>query len=249
MKRDTLALIRATMFVVLVLAFVGCCVVEADLTEPPTTAEPTITATWRPTSPTIEETTEPTAETESPTIATEPPTEPQETEPPTETIPPETEPTSATEQPTEPSTSPTVTETTEPIEETEPPTIATEPPTEPPSEPSGTWQSLGTFSLTAYCPCVKCCGQWALNRPTDANGNPIVYTASGALAISGTTIAVDPRIIPYGSTVKINDHIYIAQDAGGGINGSRIDVYFADHEAACRFGLQTAEVFVKIDPN
>ena len=39
--------------------------------------------------------------------------------------------------------------------------------------------SLGTFKLTAYCACEKCCGKYAKNRPVDEYGNPIVYGSSG----------------------------------------------------------------------
>ena len=123
-------------------------------------------------------------------------------------------------------------------------------PSEPiePSEPEAVqpeWISYGTYTLTAYCSCEKCCGYWATIRPLDANGNPIVYTSTGEIAKAGTTIAVDPRVIPYGSEVKINDHIYIAQDTGGAIKGNRIDVYFDSHQAALEFGCQNAEVFLR----
>lgn len=126
---------------------------------------------------------------------------------------------------------------TETTTETKPATIATEPPE--------VWSSLGTYTLTAYCSCQTCCGQYALNRPLDESGNPIVYTSIGAIAKAGVTIAVDPRVIPYGSEVKINDHVYIAQDTGGAITGARIDIYFDDHQKALEFGLQTAEVFIR----
>lgn len=137
-------------------------------------------------------------------------------------------------------------------EEVEPPSVSEpEPqPEEPPveeveePEPIETWTSLGTFALTAYCSCETCCGYWATIRPQDENGNPIVYTASGAVAEAGITIAVDPDIIPYGTTVKINDHLYIAQDTGGAIDGNRIDVYHDNHQEARKFGRQQAEVFV-----
>lgn len=46
---------------------------------------------------------------------------------------------------------------------------------------------------TAYCPCERCCGSWALNRP-----DGIVYTASGAEAVQGVTIAADWSIYPPG---------------------------------------------------
>ena len=116
-------------------------------------------------------------------------------------------------------------------------------PTEP-IEQIETKTSLGTFVLTAYCSCQQCCGQYALNRPLDGNGNPIVYTASGAIAQSGLTVAVDPTVIPYGSKVEINGHTYIAQDTGGAIKSNRIDVYFSDHAEALKFGRREAEVFL-----
>lgn len=151
----------------------------------------------------------------------------------------------STEPPTEPPTEPTVPETEPPTEPPATEPLATEPPaTEPPEDTNDGWTSLGTFKLTAYCSCSKCCGQYALNRPKDENGNPIVYTASGARAEAGATIAVDPRVIPYGTKVQINGHTYIAQDTGGAIKGNRIDVYFDDHQEAWNFGTQKAEVFV-----
>ena len=116
---------------------------------------------------------------------------------------------------------------------------------EPEEEPELEWISLGTFRLTAYCPCEKCCGYWATVRPLDEAGNPIVYTASGARAVAGTTIAVDPNVIPYGTEVKINDHIYIAQDTGGGIKEKHIDIYYDDHDAALNSGLYEGEVFIR----
>ena len=108
-------------------------------------------------------------------------------------------------------------------------------------ETASKWESIGEFKLTAYCPCEKCCGIWAKNRP-----NGIVYTASGAKAEAGKTIAVDPDVIPYGTEVKIGGHTYIAQDCGGAIKGNKIDVYYADHEAALAHGVKYAEVMVKV---
>ena len=99
-------------------------------------------------------------------------------------------------------------------------------------------EPLGEFKLTAYCPCVKCCGK--------SDG----ITATGTLAEEGRTIAVDPRVIPYGSTVTIyyEDgavHTYTAEDCGGAIKENRIDVFFDDHQAAREFGVQTAYVYME----
>ena len=107
--------------------------------------------------------------------------------------------------------------------------------------------SLGKFKLTAYCSCSKCCGKWSLNRPKDKNGNEIVYGSTGERLIAGTSIAVDPKVIPYGSKVVINGHIYIAHDTGGAIKGNRIDVYHDNHQEAKNFGVQYAEVHIVND--
>lgn len=107
-------------------------------------------------------------------------------------------------------------------------------------------ECLGKYKITAYCSCEKCCGSWAKNRPTDDNGEPIVMTASGARAVEGVTVAVDPSVIPYGTEVIINGHTFIAHDTGAACrNGKVIDVYFASHEAALQFGVQYADVYIK----
>mgnify|MGYP001524455489 CR=1 FL=1 len=84
-----------------------------------------------------------------------------------------------------------------------------------------------TMTVTAYCPCEKCCGAYS-------NG----YTATGAKATQGVTIATDPDVIPMGTEVEIDGHIYIAQDVGGAISGNRIDLYFDSHEDALQWGVQ-----------
>ena len=98
--------------------------------------------------------------------------------------------------------------------------------------------SIGEYTITHYCPCEICCGVWAENRP-----DGIVYTASGAVAEAGVTVAVDPEIIPYGTKLVINGHEYIAQDCGGAIYGNKIDIYCNSHEEALQLGKYTAEVF------
>lgn len=101
--------------------------------------------------------------------------------------------------------------------------------------------SLGDFKLTAYCSCEECCGEWANNRP-----NGIVYGAIGEELKEGYSIAVDPDVIQYRTEVIINGKTYKAQDCGGGIKGNEIDIYFDNHKDALEFGVQYAEVFVKL---
>lgn len=130
-------------------------------------------------------------------------------------------------------------ETTEVIEPTVEPTVEIEN-----NDENLSLVSLGKFTLTAYCSCPKCCGQYAYNRPVDEYGNEIVYGSIGVRLVAGISIAVDPRVIPYGSDVVINGHTYTAHDTGGAINGHRIDVYFDNHQDALNFGVQYAEVFL-----
>jgi len=99
----------------------------------------------------------------------------------------------------------------------------------------GKWKSLGTFYITNYCPCSKCCGKWA-------NG----VTSTGTTAVSGRTIAVDPRIIPYGSEVCINGNVYIAEDCGGAIKNKHIDIYKDSHDEALSSFTGYTEVWIKV---
>lgn len=130
---------------------------------------------------------------------------------------------------TEIETQPQSEDETESIEETEP---VEESESEPKSEPE--LKSLGRFKLTAYCACSKCCGK--------SDG----ITASGAKAKQGRTIAVDPKLIPYGTKVVINGRTYVAEDCGGSIKQNRIDVFFNSHKDALNFGIQHAEVFIYV---
>jgi 3D (Asp-Asp-Asp) domain-containing protein len=60
-------------------------------------------------------------------------------------------------------------------------------------------------------------------------------TASGACAVDGSTIAVDPKVIPLRGTVAIDTiGSRSARDTGGAINGNHIDVYFGARRADCR---------------
>ena len=93
------------------------------------------------------------------------------------------------------------------------------------------WES---YILTAYCPCMKCCGK------TDG------ITATVAQATHGRTIAVDPDIIPYGTEVVIEGMgTFIAEDCGGAVQGNKIDIFFNTHEEAVKFGKQERNVWIK----
>lgn len=90
--------------------------------------------------------------------------------------------------------------------------------------------SIGTYKLTAYCPCSKCCGKWA-------GGN----TSSGTIPTQGRTVACNT--LPAGTKVNINGHDYIVEDTGN-MKGNVVDIFFNSHQEALNFGVQYAEVFV-----
>ena len=113
---------------------------------------------------------------------------------------------------------------------------ATEIQTEAETEPQ--FISMGTFTVTAYCSCEKCCGEWANNRPDGK-----VYGASGEELIADYSIATDVGLIPYGETILINGREYVAHDCGSAIYDNRIDIYMSCHEKALEWGVQNIEIF------
>lgn len=96
-------------------------------------------------------------------------------------------------------------------------------------EEAGTWESLGVWKLTAYCP-LECC-----------NGRGRAWqTASGAEMVVGRTVAA--AHFPFGTKLKINGHVYVVEDRG--VTGKHVDILFPTHAAGNEFGIQYAEVFI-----
>lgn len=95
------------------------------------------------------------------------------------------------------------------------------------------WRSLGTFKITAYCPCSKC------------NGSNAGKTATGAEMEPGYTIAVDSSVIPLGSLIKIEgkDGVYCAQDTG--VSGHTIDLLVSSHSKTSDWGVRYREVWIE----
>lgn len=94
------------------------------------------------------------------------------------------------------------------------------------------YRYIGECTITAYCPCAECCGRWA-------DG----LTATGLPAAPGV-VAVDPDVIPLGSTVIIDGQRYLAADTGSGVKGLHIDICMAGHEETAAFGVQSADVWI-----
>lgn len=99
-------------------------------------------------------------------------------------------------------------------------------------EAAGAWEYIGECTVTAYCPCETCCGRWA-------DG----LTASGLPAGPGV-VAVDPEVIPLGSTVVVDGQRYLAADTG--VTGDHVDICMPDHAAAEDFGVQRMDVWVAV---
>lgn len=93
--------------------------------------------------------------------------------------------------------------------------------------------NIGEFLITAYCPCYEC---------SEGYGRK---TSTGRLARANHTIAVDPRVIPYGTKVHIKGvGDFIAEDCGGDVKGNHIDVYFDHHRTTESFGRKHKKVYI-----
>jgi len=103
--------------------------------------------------------------------------------------------------------------------------------------------SVARYTVTAYCPCARCCGRWA-NAPMASR-----RTASGAklaeLIASGRPFCAAPRGIPFGAMIDVPGYGSAkVLDRGGAIKGRRIDVFFPTHDAALRWGRRELDVTV-----
>lgn len=97
---------------------------------------------------------------------------------------------------------------------------------------------LGNFKLTHYCSekYEHICGE----------GHGITYT--GTEATVEKTIAVDPRVIPYGTRVYIEGYGWrIAEDCGGAVNDNHIDILVDTHEHALDLGTVNGDVWILVE--
>ena len=95
-------------------------------------------------------------------------------------------------------------------------------------------RKLGRFTLSWYSP-----KELGKSSPSQ------LRTSTGTTPKEGRTIAVDPKLIPYGSIVYIQDYGYfIAEDCGGDIKSNRIDIFTASHENAIQQGKKVANVWI-----
>lgn len=76
-------------------------------------------------------------------------------------------------------------------------------------------------------------------------GNGI--TASGRRVTPYVSCAVDPNVIPLGSTVMLKyngEMVYLrADDTGSSIQGNRLDIAVREHQEALELGIKTADIW------
>ncbi|UWD50279.1 G5 domain-containing protein [Clostridioides difficile] len=79
----------------------------------------------------------------------------------------------------------------------------------------------------------------------------VVATAYSGHTITATgtkpkwgTIAVDPKVIPYGTKVYIPqfDMVFTAEDCGGAIKGNKIDIFMNDSKTVYNWGRKTIDI-------
>lgn len=74
-------------------------------------------------------------------------------------------------------------------------------------------------------------------------------TSTGTTPVEGTTIAVDPKVIPYGTKVYIPEfkRTFIAEDCGSAIKGNRIDIFMNSYDACMNWGFRTITIYILED--
>jgi len=99
------------------------------------------------------------------------------------------------------------------------------------------WVTI-SMRVTAYCPCEKCCGEWA-------DG----VTANGHVIEPGDCfVAADSRF-PFGTEMLIEGYNASKPtkvfDRGGAIKGNKLDVFFHTHQEALEWGVRYIDVKVR----
>ena len=97
---------------------------------------------------------------------------------------------------------------------------------------------LTNVKVTFYC-CEK-------RKHICGTGDGI--TATGTEVTPWVSVAVDPNVIPLGSTVMVDFgdgeiHYFVAEDVGGAVKGNHIDIAVEGHQEALELGVKSATVW------
>lgn len=88
------------------------------------------------------------------------------------------------------------------------------------------------FTVTAYCPCRKCCGVWSGDGKT-ASGRSIRHNGA-------RFVAADTRVLPFFTKVSVPGYAggraVPVIDRGKKVRGRHIDLFFRSHRQAKRWG-------------
>ena len=101
-----------------------------------------------------------------------------------------------------------------------------------------TYVYLGEFTVTGYCPCKICCGEWTGS-----------LTASGTVPTPRRTCGADWNTLTPGMVIHIDGiDEYVVEDKPADwvcdkYDGKVIDVYFETHQEAETFGKHTLKVW------
>ena len=96
---------------------------------------------------------------------------------------------------------------------------------------------IGNYKLTHYC----------TEKRKHICGTGAGITATGTQVTAGRTIAVDPKVIPYGTEVYIEGYGWrVAEDCGGAVNGNHIDVAVETHSKALSMGTTSGGVWILV---
>lgn len=105
------------------------------------------------------------------------------------------------------------------------------------SEPSDEWRIV-KMRVTGYCPCSKCCGEYA--DGITANGHKIrpgdTFVAADKRYSFGTEMVIEGY--SNGQTIKVLDR-------GGAIRGNKLDAFFHTHQEALEWGVRHIDVKVR----
>ena len=96
---------------------------------------------------------------------------------------------------------------------------------------------MGEFKLTHYC----------VENRSHICGNGDGLTATGTQITVGRTIAVDPKVIPYGAQVYIEGYGWrVAEDCGGAVKSKHIDIAVETHSNALSMGVKNGGVWILV---
>ena len=96
---------------------------------------------------------------------------------------------------------------------------------------------LGDFKLSHYCD---------ERRPHICGGSGV--TASGSSTKVGRTVAVDPKVIPYGTKIYIEGYGWrTAEDCGSWVNNNHIDILVNTHAQAEQLGITSGGVWILVE--